>query len=121
MHTRSVPEQLGAALERRRWQPDDLAQTVSVPAETVQQHLTGATIPSAETLRVYAGVLGIEEAGLLAGAALSGAPPLEEQPSLMATERVLEEVWADATAEERRHVVEEVCQLHEQVRQRHES
>ena len=121
MHTRSVPEQLGAALERRHWQPEDLAQTVSVPAETVQQHLTGAAVPSAETLRVYAGVLGIEEAGLLASAALSGEPPLEELSSLMATERVLEDVWADTTPEERRHVVEEVCQLHEQVRQRHES
>lgn len=121
MQTRSVPEQLGAALERRRWRPEDLAATVSVPTATVEEHLAGATAPSTETLQVYAGVLGLEEAGLLASAALGEGPPVAEQPTLPATERNLEEAWEDATAEERRHIVAEVHHLHEQVRQRHES
>ena len=120
MHTRSVPERLGAALERRRWRPEDLAQIVAVPTATVEEHVTGAAMPSTETLQVYAGVLGLEPTGLLANAALSEEPPLEERPSLLATERVLEEVWAATTVEGRRHVVAEVRQLHEQVRQRHE-
>lgn len=101
-----VAERLAAALARRHWEPAVVAQATGVPEATVRRHLAGETPISTSELQRYAGVLGLDSDALLADAALTGVTTDHPQPTLLAAQRLLHEVWADADPADRRDVMD---------------